>query len=126
MNMKARAVFRSKLILPETSKSKIKFTTLNGLLIATDYIRVVVGDRGPYIEFEDSMIVKENIHIPKEHEYRLTYPYCFYLEYRSNDDAYVKLYHQKKTVGYADYKIGLWYISPLELTSKEYKVLARE
>ena len=35
----------------------------------------------------------------------------YYTEYRSNGESNVKLYVQKKTVSYADYKIGMCYIS---------------
>ena len=39
----------------------------------------------------------------------------YYAEYRSNDDADVKVYWQKKAVDYADYRVGLYYISPFDL-----------
>jgi hypothetical protein len=30
----------------------------------------------------------------------------------------VKLYHQLRTVDYADYRVGFWYISPFALRDK--------
>lgn len=56
-------------------------------------------------------------HIPKDQEWRLTNKNVYYTEYRTNDDSNVKIYHQTKTVNYADYKIGKYYISPFDLLS---------
>jgi hypothetical protein len=39
----------------------------------------------------------------------------FYVEWRTKDQSNVKVYDQKRTVEYADYKVGLFYISPFEL-----------
>jgi hypothetical protein len=91
------------------------FQTGSGLIIAQNCIRVVIGGRGPYIEFSTEQILSENIHIPKEELYRLKSNSVYYDEYRTNDVCNVKLYFQKHLVKYADYKVGLWYISPSEL-----------
>jgi hypothetical protein len=37
------------------------------------------------------------------------------VEWRSKDQNNVKIYEQSKTVDYADYKMGLFYVSPFEL-----------
>lgn len=37
------------------------------------------------------------------------------MEWRSKDQNNVKIYEQSKTVDYADYKMGLFYVSPFEL-----------
>ena len=37
------------------------------------------------------------------------------MEWRTNDQSNVKVYDQKRTVDYADYKVGLFYISPFDL-----------
>ena len=34
---------------------------------------------------------------------------------RTKDQSNVKVYDQKRTVEYADYKVGLFYISPFDL-----------
>ncbi len=49
----------------------------------------------------------------------LTVPRNFtvYEEWRTNEDN-VKLYHQLRTVDYADYRVGFWYISPFALRDK--------
>lgn len=88
-----------------------KISTPLGLVIAIDYNRIVHGGRGDYIEINPDQIIKENIHIPKDQSWRKTYPKCYYLEYRSNDDAFIKIYYQMQLVKYADYKIGKYYIS---------------
>lgn len=122
-----RSGYKDRLILPENSdKSDIIFLTSCGLKVASGYERVVIGDRGPYIEFCDDMIIKESIHIPIEKKWRLKNDVCFYIEWRTNDDCYVKLYKQKHTVNYADYKIGLWYVSPFDLTSDKYQELIKK
>ena len=89
-----------------------RFYTKSGLLLAIRYTRVVIGGRGPYIEFEDRQIIHGNIHIPDDQEYRLMDKRIHYHEHRSNDKSNVKLYFQKKEVAYADYKVGKWYIAP--------------
>jgi len=37
------------------------------------------------------------------------------LEWKTKDQSNVKVYDQKRTVEYADYKVGLFYISPFDL-----------
>ena len=37
------------------------------------------------------------------------------MEWRTKDQSNVKVYDQKRTVDYADYKVGLFYISPFDL-----------
>ncbi len=44
------------------SSFDLKFYTKSGLLISIGYDRLVIGQRGPYVEF--SSLIKENIHIP--------------------------------------------------------------
>ena len=98
--------------IPIISESCIKFYTKNGLLLANGYTRVVIGGRGPYIEFSCDQIEHDNIYIPKHAEHKLKNSMSYYWEYRSKDKCNVKLYDQKMEVSYADYKVGMWYISP--------------
>lgn len=109
------ANYRSRLAIdPDVGNPSLPFYTMSGLLVATGYTRVVVGQRGPYIEFSDDQIVKANLHIPEKEQYRLTADYVYYHEYRTNQD-YVMFYFQRKPVLYADYREGFWYASPFEL-----------
>ena len=116
--------YRERLILPEFPKEEIKFSTKNGLEVANYYERVVIGDRGPYIEFSKSMMIRGSMYVPKEQKWRIYSDKCYYIELRTNID-FVKIYLQKKEVDYADYKIRCLYISPFDLTSNIYHELIR-
>ena len=122
-----RQGYRERLILPETPlEDEIIFYTKSGLEVAKKYERVVIGDRGPYIEFSENMITKTNIHIPDDQKWRLKNPVCFYNEWRTDDEYFVKIYEQKRLVKYADYKIKMWYISPFDLITNLYPKLVRK
>lgn len=85
-----------------------------GPLLATDYIRIVHGGRGDYMEIDPKQLVKEEVEKEPGQEYRFFEPWkstVFYLWYRTKL-GHRKVYYQLKTVNYADYKIGLVYISP--------------
>ena len=99
--------------LPLTGQT-INLYSKSGEQLATGYQRVVVGDRGPYVEFTQAELITKNFIIPQNAAWRITHKNCFYLEYRSKSDN-VKLYYQRKTVSYADYKIGFFYMSPDDL-----------
>lgn len=85
------------------------------LKVSNGYNRIVIGGRGPYVEFTEDRIDWKAFHIPKDQVYRLTDRRVYYVELRSNDINNVKLYYQLQTVAYADYKIGMLYISPYDL-----------
>ena len=101
-----------------------------GELIAVNYERIVYGDHGPYIEFRKDQIEWDSFPQSKDKGASISY----YDEYHTADGN-VKLYAQRKTVsdqpnpppgkysvhhnraeGYADYKVGYYYISPDDLT----------
>lgn len=119
-----RQGYRGRLLLPEEiGNDEIIFYTKSGLEVAHGYERVVIGDRGPYIEFHGEMLNNDGIYIPEHQKWRIKNPLCYYVEWRTKDNCYVKIYNQKRTVKYADYKIGCWYISPFDLTSDKYSIL---
>ena len=89
----------------------------DGSLFATKYNRVVHGQRGDYIELEREHIVPELIS-KFGNDLNGTYDF-YYLWLHPTDKPQYKVYYQLKTVKYADYKIGKYYISP-ELI-KDYK-----
>lgn len=99
------------------SGSLIPLFTKSGLKVATSYERIVLGGRGPYVEFSDEQVVQSNFIVPEDQKWRFTSSNSYYNEYRTIQDN-VKIYHQKKTVDYADYKIGMWYISPFDLNTE--------
>ena len=92
-----------------------KFYTKSNLFIAQGYERIVIGKRGPYIEFNDEQICASNFDIPKEQQYRLISSSVYYIELRTTDECYVKTYYQLRKVDYADYIPGKIYISPFDL-----------
>lgn len=79
---------------------------------STDFVRVVHGGRGNYVE-----LTKDQILIKLEPKYNTTIPeqvsdepfYYYWLKPINREE---KIYWQVKTVSYADYKIGYYYISP--------------
>jgi len=90
------------------------FKTRSGLPICTGFTRLVIGGRGAYLEFEKCHFHSENLYMPDNQKWRIKHSKCYYLEYRTKTD-YVKIYYQKKTVNYADYKVKKFYISPDDL-----------
>jgi hypothetical protein len=84
-------------------------------------VRVVIGDRGPYVEFEERHMVPDSIYIPfSQRERAKDFDRYYYAELRSRDDAYTKIYYQFRSVDYADYKVGMFYISPFDLYQKTF------
>lgn len=83
----------------------------DGSLFALQYNRVVHGQRGDYIELEKEHIIPELI---SKFKNDLTQPEDFYYFWlHPIDKPEYKIYLQLKTVKYADYKIGKYYISPM-------------
>ena len=85
-------------------------------LIAKGYARVVIGDYGAYIEFTPEQIDLKAIKPKWPGE--PTRP-VKYLWYEPIDGSGVKIYWQKGTVSYADYKPGMYYIAPSELVNSK-------
>lgn len=111
---------------------------LDNLLFIDNYERIVYGDHGPYIELKENQIKFQLFHkfshkifnlnnINSSNYYEWLYPYSY---------PNIKVYYQLKTVkdlpnapkrndgkksnfnrqeGYADYKIGFYYIDPYQL-----------
>lgn len=117
--------YNERLILPVDGYNDISFYTKSGTLIAKGYVRVEVGGRGPYIEFTTDQLIKDAICVPDKETWRLSNRVAFYNEYRSNDEAFVKFYFQKRKVSYANYKLGFWYASVFDLVSDLYPVLVK-
>ena len=86
--------------------------------IADRYQRVVIGQRGPYIEFTKNQIIDSLLYIPRSQLYRLSDPKVYYIEFRTIENA-VKVYYQMRNVAYADYLINHFYISPFDLHKED-------
>lgn len=101
--------------IPDVGNDSTLFLTSTGYRLAQGYNRVVFGGRGAYVEFQPRHIFHSNIHIPETQLFRLSDPRIYYIEFRSCDEDNVKVYYQMRTVAYADYKIGMFYICPTKL-----------
>jgi hypothetical protein len=86
-----------------------------GKLIAINFNRIVIGDYGAFIEFEPNSALEDRFWVPKLQEFRLRPN--FYGKYIwMTSDGENKIYKQIRGVSYADYKPGMYYISPYEVT----------
>lgn len=106
--------YSDRLNIPTAGMSEIVFYTKNGLKIATGYKRVIV-DKKPMLEFLDSMLEKENIHVPQKQQWKLKNTKIPFVEYNSKDYCKVKVLRNKKN--------GRYYISPFDLISDKIPVL---
>lgn len=113
-------LYRSEIpsFLHETGDS-IPLYDLEGNLLCTGYTRIVIGDYSAFIEFSELQAAKENFIIAPGQEYRVHdkrfAEHIKYVWLTTKQGRKVKIYHQKKTVPYADYKIGMYYVSPFEI-----------
>lgn len=105
--------YSKRLLIPIEGDPNLDFLTPSGLQVAHGYDRVVLGGRGPYIEFSAGQL--QNLEIPAATRWRLIEPTAYYIEWRTKDECMVKVYEQRHTVHYADYRVGKWYISPFDL-----------
>lgn len=89
----------------------------NRTLICSSYKRIVIGDYGAFVEFDEPNY-PQYIIAPGQ-EYRVKDP-----QYKNNvkyiwltlkDYSNIKIYYQKKPVSYADYKPGMLYVSVHEV-----------
>lgn len=94
----------------------------SGTLVATGYNRVVIGDYGAFVEFDKTQVVSQNIKVKAGQEYRYNDEQYSknvkYLWLTAKDNSDCKIYFQKKTVDYADYKVEMFYISPYEVKTE--------
>ena len=108
-----------KLTIPITGTKIALFTKYPSYnSIAEQYQRVVIGQRGPYVEFTKNQIIDQLLYIPKNQLYRLSDPKVYYIEFRTIEND-VKVYYQMRSVAYADYLINHFYISPLDLYKED-------
>ena len=89
----------------------------DGTLICHGYERIVIGDYGAFVEYTAEQACKDNYKIQPGQEYRIYDPrYSKNVKYNwlTIEGTDLKIYEQKKGVTYADYKAGMYYISPHE------------
>ena len=92
--------------------------TKTGAVVCNGYTRIVVGDYGAFIEFDEEQANLDEYIIAPGQEYRVNNPrYSKNVKYiwmTIPDGSNIKIYKQKKKVAYADYKSGMFYVSPHE------------
>ena len=106
--------YKEMLTIPLDDGSNIPLCVNVPIVISNGYNRIVIGQRGPYIEFNKNDIFEKELYIPKSQLYRLSDPKVYYIEFRTIEGE-AKVYYQMRSVAYADYKIGYFYISPSDL-----------
>lgn len=96
--------------------------TLGGTLLSVGYERIVIGDYGAFVEISPTSICEEALCCKQGQEYRYTderfAEKVKYLWLTAKDQSDCKIYLQKKTVTYADYVPGMYYISPYEVVKE--------
>jgi len=111
--------YEERLSIPIEGPQVMNLYSNVGIRIARGYQRVVIGGRGPYVEFTEENLSGEDgswsLIIPEDQKWRLTSKTAYYIEYRCRGTANAKIYKQVRRVDYADYIPGLFYISPFEL-----------
>src|ERR1035437_1075339 len=100
--------YAHRLLVPISGDPLFPLYTSTHLLVATGFARVVIGGRGPYVEFADGQVIHGALLQAEISHY-------YYNEWRTDDAANLKFYHQKFTVDYADYLVERWYATPFEL-----------
>jgi len=92
--------------------------TNKGTLVCIGYDRIVVGDYGAFIEFDDDKIPAQFVIAPGQ-EYRVSderySKHVKYIWLTIKDGSNIKVYLQKKCVTYADYRAGKYYVSVHEV-----------
>lgn len=91
---------------------KAPLFTSEGTKLCDEYDRVVIGDYGAFVEFSEP--ASEFIIKPGQ-EYRVNderyKTRIKYIWLTTKDKSDIKIYLQKRTVTYADYKPGKYYVS---------------
>lgn len=112
--------------LPEwcnMSGDTTKLETRSGTVIASGYNRIVIGDYGAFVEFSRVQALMRHLKIKEGQVYRVEDPrYAEHIKYlwlTASDGSDVKVYEQKRPVGYADYKPGMLYVSVYEVFPAE-------
>jgi len=112
--------------LTEEGDAQTLFLTNKDNLLCTGYERIVFGDHGPYIEFSIYQVNFDNWFSER-------IGVGYYDKFYPRDETRILMYAQRRTVeklpnppkgkrsffgkrmeGYADYKVGMFYICPWE------------
>lgn len=110
-----RQSYDSRLSISLVGDPSTEFFSKSRVRLARGYDRVVLGGRGPYVEFSCRHLVNDSL---REVDVR----HVYYVELRSIPDD-VKFYAQLLRVDYADYVPGKFYASPFEMFDESGRVL---
>lgn len=101
--------------------------TFDGTVICSGYERVVIGDYGAFVEISPEKISEQMLRCQPGQEYRICDD-----RFKNNvkyhwltavDNSGIKVYYQQKTVDYADYKPGMFYVSPYEVEPVKHQTI---
>lgn len=110
MRAVARAYWQASLPAWLQARPSARFhvlVTSAGLPVARGWTRVVVGDYGAYLEFAPHQVALSHLTAGSGGS--------AYNWLRSRDSVGIKVYEQLRTVLYADYKPGFYYIAPSDV-----------
>jgi hypothetical protein len=109
--------YEERLKIPVDGSAEIDLYTESGVRLTKGYRRVVIGERGPYVEFGASQL-RAAVAVPEDQLWRITSDKAFYLHFEPSDEPGLKIYWQKRTVDYADYRPNCYYVSPFDLRNE--------
>ena len=116
-------VYKSRLKIPTDGNNHTKFYNSDNTLLAVGYVRVVIGDYGPYIEFSKSQMQLNNIKQKWAGEPKRPVKYIWL---QSKDQVKTKVYEQRGMVKYADYNVGMYYMDPKDLHTDGLDILMEQ
>jgi hypothetical protein len=67
--------YQDRLRIPFEGDEFTRFETKTGLHVATGYTRIVIGGRGPHVQFLPGHLIWDSLHIPDEEKYRTEQPW---------------------------------------------------
>jgi hypothetical protein len=86
-----------------------KVSFLDGKPFLCAYNRITIGAHGAYVEFQDEHLLTE-LEIPESEQWRLDQKYNVKYKHFTPVGRCDKVYRQMRTVDYADYVVGRYYI----------------
>lgn len=105
--------------IPLFGHSSMPLFSLAALLLGTGYERVLRTDQGLWVEFSDRQICLENLIVPRVEEWRLAATTVCSVELRSVCPSSVRACLQKRQSPEAEYRVGRYYISALDLRRED-------
>jgi len=108
---KIRAYYASQLELPLEGDGRCLRNALGmGTIICRGYTRIVIGDYGAFVEFSEEQANYPcgfDLRWPGKPRRPVKYLWC-----QTRDPLKTKVYLQQRTVSYADYRVGFYYVDP--------------